>query len=71
MNKVTDTHSEYVIFFMLLNANNGNSNALQYYLICTLLLLVSLNSICYYPPTRNVYPSHTDVVGKAAAHYGA
>jgi hypothetical protein len=48
---------------MYLNGNNGNMNALQYYLTCTLPLLLSLNSISDYSLTRK-FTRHTQMLVK-------
>jgi len=48
---------------MPLNGNNVNTNELQYYLICTLPLLRSLNSISDYSLTRR-FARHTQMLVK-------
>jgi hypothetical protein len=71
MNKLTDTHSKYIIFNAFKRQQWQHERTLHYYLIhiYTASLAIPKFNIWLLAHAK-VYPSHTDV-GKVAALYGA
>ena len=53
--KATNTHTQIVYYLLLFHYNNGCTNALQCYVICTLPVLFMTKKVCVYCAVRTEY----------------